>query len=279
MPNSFLSLKENDQAKAMDKWTAYLAAYQRLFAPYRNNKIRLLEIGVQNGGSLELWSRYFRRAQLILGCDIDPAIAALDYDDPAVNLIVGDVTQNDTFQAISLQHAPFNIIIDDGSHQSVDVIKTFLMYYPLLKPGGLYVIEDLHCAYWPVDGGGIGNPDSAMSFFKLLVDYLNREAWGAYENDPAAFLRDNGFDVSTAAAQAIDYIDRIEFSPSLCAIHKAKYAATVGKRIVSGHDFAVNPAPQSMQGQSLRVPETGENNPPQPGKAHHAADGSADDVN
>jgi len=59
------------QGKVSDKWSLYLDEWDRFFKPYRDQSINLLEIGIQNGGSLEIWSRYFPKAGKLVGCDID----------------------------------------------------------------------------------------------------------------------------------------------------------------------------------------------------------------
>ncbi|MEI8210365.1 MAG: hypothetical protein WCG16_14235, partial [Methylococcales bacterium] len=53
----------NHKGKVSDKWSIYLYEYSRLFETYRNRPVRLLEIGVQNGGSLEIWGQYFVNAK------------------------------------------------------------------------------------------------------------------------------------------------------------------------------------------------------------------------
>ena len=65
--------------KVSDKWALYLREYDRLFNDYRHQPIRLLEIGVQNGGSLEIWDQYFSNAVCLLGCDINPDCSKLQY--------------------------------------------------------------------------------------------------------------------------------------------------------------------------------------------------------
>ncbi len=78
-----------------------------------------------------------------------------------------------------LRHSEvYDIIIDDGSHLNADIIKTFQFFYSRLAPGGIYVIEDLHCSYWGEWHGGLWRADSAMEFFKSLTDVLNLESWG-----------------------------------------------------------------------------------------------------
>jgi hypothetical protein len=67
--------------KVSDKWSLYLSVYDQILKSYRNANVRLLEIGVQNGGSLEIWSKYFSNAKLIVGCDINPECGKLRYDE------------------------------------------------------------------------------------------------------------------------------------------------------------------------------------------------------
>jgi hypothetical protein len=54
-------------AKRVDKWEQYLGTYQSELAPFveRGTPVRLLEIGVQNGGSLELWANYLPTGSVI----------------------------------------------------------------------------------------------------------------------------------------------------------------------------------------------------------------------
>jgi hypothetical protein len=73
-----------------DKWHTYLEVYSQVFRAYRDRPVRIMEIGVQNGGSLEIWRRYFPRAEIVVGCDINPKCADLTYDDPAIHVVTGD---------------------------------------------------------------------------------------------------------------------------------------------------------------------------------------------
>ena len=104
------------EGRVSDKWSLYLDEYERLFAPHRNKPIHLLEIGVQNGGSLEIWAKYFPQAQQIVGCDINPACAQLSYTNPTVNVVVGDVNKDDTLAQVFKHAEQYDIVIDDGSH-------------------------------------------------------------------------------------------------------------------------------------------------------------------
>jgi cephalosporin hydroxylase len=131
-----------------DKWASYLPVYDRWFSCYQDAPVNLLEVGVQNGGSLQIWAKYFANAKKIVGCDINPDCAQLTYDDPRMALVIGDVKAATVRQQIMKYAELYDIIIDDGSHKNADIVKTFQYFYPRLAPGGIYVVEDLHCSYW-----------------------------------------------------------------------------------------------------------------------------------
>ena len=78
---SIKSLYNEHVGKVSTKWDSYLSVYDEIFLPFRDEAVRLLELGVQNGGSLEIWSKYFSRATTLVGCDINPKCANLSYED------------------------------------------------------------------------------------------------------------------------------------------------------------------------------------------------------
>lgn len=101
MSNSFREEFNAQSNKVSDKWDIYLSIYDRVFAPYQEKEISLLEIGIQNGGSLEVYARYFRNHKLIVGCDIDPRCASLSYPDyKNVNVVVGDANTVETKERV-----------------------------------------------------------------------------------------------------------------------------------------------------------------------------------
>src|SRR6266478_3182925 len=172
MTKTLAQLYREHAGKVSDRWSLYLYGYDRLFLQHRKRPIRLLEIGIQNGGSLEIWSKYFSQAETLVGCDIDPGCRQLQYDDPRITIVVADATKENALREI-LTHSPrFDIIIDDGSHRTQDIVRSFARYFPYLEESGLYVVEDLHSSYWnryaniTHHAGGLYHPESAISFFK-----------------------------------------------------------------------------------------------------------------
>ncbi|MFZ4216033.1 hypothetical protein ACOZB2_32335, partial [Pantoea endophytica] len=55
--NYLKQLYQQHEGKSSDKWDIYLDVYDELFFDRRSNVSSFLEIGVQNGGSLEIWSK------------------------------------------------------------------------------------------------------------------------------------------------------------------------------------------------------------------------------
>lgn len=137
----------------------YTEVYEKYFSALRGKPgLKLMEIGVACGSSLKMWSRYFSDAQ-ITGLDIRPECAQLCRNYPNIRIEIGNATQ----QAFG---DGWDIIIDDGSHVSADIADAFRLNWPRLRPGGLYVIEDLKCTHNPAYPG--------LLPFKIAPERFNR---------------------------------------------------------------------------------------------------------
>jgi SAM-dependent methyltransferase len=173
--NQLADLFFEHRGKTIDKWEHYFAIYSRELVPFVAAKlpVRLLEIGVQNGGSLELWLKYLPEGSEIIGVDIDPKVGSLTFEG-AISAFVLDASDSSGL-ADALGDGRFDVIIDDGSHISSDVITTFRLLFDRLLPGGKYIVEDMHASYWASHEGGYRLGTSAIEFFKNLVDALNSD--------------------------------------------------------------------------------------------------------
>ena len=56
---SLWKIYHDHQDKVSDKWSLYLTEYERIFADFQDKPISIFEIGIQNGGSLEIYGKYF----------------------------------------------------------------------------------------------------------------------------------------------------------------------------------------------------------------------------
>jgi hypothetical protein len=163
-----------------DKWGGrwYTPHYQKYFEPYREQAVKVLEIGIggydlpdAGGESLRMWKHYFRRG-LIYGMDIFPKPGVAE---SRVNVLQGDQGDERFLDSMARELGPFDIVIDDGSHISHHIIASFNALFPHVKPGGLYVIEDLASSYWP-GWGGDADPSAqyrSMELIKNLLDGLH----------------------------------------------------------------------------------------------------------
>ena len=236
---SLKDLYKNHIGKISDKWSIYLDEYEDKLKKYQDLPINFFEIGVLNGGSLEIFSKYFSNAKLILGCDIDHKCKELHYNQDNIKVIIGNVNEEKVKNQI-IKYSKFDIIIDDGSHNSDDIVKSFCNYFNHLKDDGIFIIEDLHCSYHQQHSGGIFYPISSINFFKKLVDVINYEHWGI-ERKKDWLLR--GFSENykiNIENLALDNIHSIEFVNSLCFIKKKNSENNkIGKRIVVGESAIV----------------------------------------
>lgn len=252
---SLFNLYREHQGKVSDKWSIYLAEYDRLFSSYRERPVRMLEIGIQNGGSLEIWSKYFLNAQALIGCDINPDCAKLTYGDARIKVVVGDANTDATESVILGHSANFDLIIDDGSHTSSDIAKSFARYFRHLNDGGLFVAEDLHCSYWEEFEGGLYYPYSSIAFFKRLADVVNHEHWGI-EKERRQLLQ--GFTEKFSIEfdeDELAKIHSIEFFNSVCVVRKCQTGSNLlGERFIAGECESVVPGHHGLSGSSLASP-------------------------
>ena len=107
------SVYHDHRGKVSDKWAVYISEYDRLFCELRDRELNVLEIGVQNGGSLEIWARYFEKAKNVIGCDIDHNCHSLEFVDPRITVVLGDANVDATENAILSKTPVYDLIIDD----------------------------------------------------------------------------------------------------------------------------------------------------------------------
>jgi demethylmacrocin O-methyltransferase len=151
------------------------------FDDIRSEKLKILEIGVKLGYSVKMWKKYFYNSK-ICGIDIDNL---KKFEEERIHIEQGDQRDPDFLNRISGLYGPFDIVIDDGSHINEDIQKSFDCLFPLLKPGGLYIVEDLHACYWDSHGGK--NP-VFINTLKNIIDWVNgsgKSGIGDMRNDKA----------------------------------------------------------------------------------------------
>jgi hypothetical protein len=123
----------------------YLTTYLRLAAQI-GTAGRVCEIGVLHGGSLEMWQALFPDGTIV-GVDNDPG-ASWPVGTIPVVAEQADPELPDEIRAVA-GFGLFDLIVDDASHDGELTRRTFELLWPLVKPGGRYVVEDwdVHFTY------------------------------------------------------------------------------------------------------------------------------------
>lgn len=116
----------------------YMGVYEKVLSGLKVEK--LLEIGVAHGKSLKMWEQLFPDA-LIVGVDNEPKCRFHQRLNIAV--LIADANDPSKMAAVSQLHGPFQVIIDDGSHQHKEVQAAFEELWWRLDTPGVYIIEDL----------------------------------------------------------------------------------------------------------------------------------------
>lgn len=168
-----------DRGRPVHKWRHYLDIYERHLSCYRNKPIFFLEIGVFDGGSLDMWRRYLGAEATIVGIDINKECASRV--DPPNLVRIGSQADPKFLQRLVNEFGQPDVVLDDGSHMASHQRASFDALFSSVKDGGLYIIEDMHTSYWPEWEGGYKRGGSAIEYVKQMIDDMH--AW--YHKRPA----------------------------------------------------------------------------------------------
>lgn len=191
---------DSNTGRLIHKWDHYFEVYDRHFSKYRNKEIVILEIGVFQGGSLQMWKNYFGPKAKIYGIDIDPKCK--EYEEENIKILIGSQSDKKFLQKVKQEIPPIDILIDDGGHTMHQLKTTFEELFDAIKPDGIYAAEDLHTCYWIDYGGGYKRRGSFIEYSKNIIDYLH--AWHSKQS----WFKVNKF---TKTIHSIHYYDSILF--------------------------------------------------------------------
>lgn len=155
----------------ISKWFHYFEIYHSFFEKFRDKRIKVLEIGVYKGGSLQMWKQYFGEKAQIIGIDIDENCSL--YQDEGIDVLIG--SQNDVvfLEKVKRSYGEFDVVIDDGSHKMEHQITAFECLFPSVRQGGIYLCEDTHTSYWKDWGGSYKGNDTYIEYAKNFIDDLH----------------------------------------------------------------------------------------------------------
>lgn len=178
--------------KSCYKWNHYFPIYERYLAPFCNQSVTLIEIGVFYGGSLPVWKKFLGPLATIVGIDINEACKHFEEKD--CHIRIGDQANPEFLKQVVLEFGPPDIVIDDGGHIQDQIMTTFSFLYPLLNNNSVYIVEDLHTSYWENYGGGLHNQGSFIEKCKGMVDMLNATYY--MESDKVPWFTKNTWSIA-----------------------------------------------------------------------------------
>ena len=147
----------------------YTELYERLFFPWKDESIKIFEIGIANGGSLKMWQAYFPQAR-IFAADILPKS---EFENARVKTLVADQANREQLQAaIETSGSDIHILIDDGGHTMEQQQVSLGFLFKHVTPGGYYVIEDVHTslpALWQGYGVERGGANTTLRMLENFV--------------------------------------------------------------------------------------------------------------
>ncbi len=159
--------------RVIDKWEHYFEIYDRHFSRYRGTAVNMLEIGVYQGGSLQMWKEYFGPKAQIWGVDVDPKCKA--FEEEQIRVLIGDQENRDFLRSLVRTLPRLDILLDDGGHSMKQQIHTFEELFRHVDDNGVYLCEDMHTSYRTAWGGKYKGSGTFVEYSKNFIDSLN--AW------------------------------------------------------------------------------------------------------
>ena len=205
--------------RQMHKWLHYFDIYERHFARFRGTDVHVLEFGVAQGGSMQMWKAYFGPRCRIYGVDKNPACQAAAEE--RVEVLIGDQGDRAFLRSLAARIPRIDILIDDGGHRMQQQIRTFEELFPRVDAHGVYLCEDTLTSYWSNYGGGLRRRGTYIEYAKGLIDALH--AW--HSRSPR--LRVTDFTRSVHGMHFYDSVVVIEKRPTPAPVDEKMGVASI----------------------------------------------------
>ncbi len=133
--------EEHREGPGIYKARHYFDLYARHLAEFVGREVVVVEVGVYSGGSLGMWASYFGEKATVHGVDIQEACRIYEAD--RVHIHVGDQADRAFWKRFKDEVPFIDVLIDDGGHHPNEMRVTFEELFPILRPGGVYICEDI----------------------------------------------------------------------------------------------------------------------------------------
>jgi hypothetical protein len=168
LPLSLLQIYDAHQGYVCDQWQETLVQYDMTLQGVRDAPVKLLQIGIQNGGALEIWGQYFSNGHMFVGCDVDPKLNDLRFADPRIKVILADAASPYAKTKIMRVCGQFDVIIDNSAAGPRDRIAAFLQYFPNLAEGG-FMLSNASLTLRHLCGKSIKTPQRRRFFVRFAM--------------------------------------------------------------------------------------------------------------
>lgn len=193
------------------KWEKYFDVYDNIFERFKKKKITFVEVGVLDGGSLEIWKKYFHPDSRIIGIDFNPECKKFEKN--GIEIFIGDQSDEKFWDDFYSKIGKVDILLDDGGHTNIQQIITTIKSISNINDDGILMVEDTHASYMTE----FGNPSkySFINFTKKLIDDVNFK-----------YPKLGNFNVSLN-----DYIYSIQYYESFVIFHINTKKTSINKMI------------------------------------------------
>ena len=188
-----MSLKELVDNHYTDKDYAhgYLELYEKLLKGKKETALNVLEVGIYNGGSILLWSDYFKNST-VYGLDNNPDLNFIIdkvRNKENVRIYTGiDAYNNDFFTNEFLnKNIKFDLLLDDGPHSLESFLQFINLYSQVMTDDGILIIEDIPFLDWTeILKNAV--PENLKQFVKIYD--IRETATAHYQHDNIVFTID-----------------------------------------------------------------------------------------
>jgi predicted O-methyltransferase YrrM len=119
---------------------SYSDLYDLLLNPKKDIYRNIIEIGVASGGSCAAFADFFSNAT-IYGIDINFFFLKHGNQHPNIKYIQMNAANPEILDKLV---KPFDLVLDDGSHQPYEQIDAARLFVPFLSKDGMYICEDIN---------------------------------------------------------------------------------------------------------------------------------------
>lgn len=193
----------------------YAPSYDNILSQWRDEPIRMLEIGVcmeytGGGQSINMWVEYFEKAKIYTFDIVDMSQHPSITGNERVTFFRGDQSNRDDFKLMHTEfgNTDFDVILEDGSHIHEHQIISLGHLFQYVKPGGYYILEDISIPGHEVCC--IRNDET----YNVLTSYLKNGKFNTpyLTKEEAEYLKNN--------IQSIDMVVDVQDAYITAIIHK-----------------------------------------------------------